>query len=74
MDRQGSSASPSEDVDVAPLTSGTFLLAFLVLGPLGQSPQGLGRLLQLDHKDLDVVQQVVQDLLQRKKKTFLVTG
>lgn len=71
MDREGSSESPSEDVDVAPLTSGTFLLAFLVPGPLGQSHQGLGRLLQLDHKDLDVVQQVVQDLLQRKKKTFL---
>lgn len=74
MDRGGSSACQWMEVEaaVAALTSGTFLLAFLVLLPLGQSAEGLGCLLEFGDKELDVIQDVVQDLLPKGKRPLLL--
>lgn len=57
---------------MAALTSGSFLLlAFLVLLPLGQRAEGLSRLLEFDDKELDVIQDVVEDLLPQEKRLLL---
>lgn len=48
------------------LTSWTFLLALLDLLPLGELVKRLGSLLQFGDEELDVVQDAVQDLLQRE--------
>ena len=50
----------------AVLTSWTFF-ALLGLLPLGQLAERLGSLLKFGDEELDVVQDVVQDLLQKKK-------
>lgn len=48
---------------MAALTSWTFLLALLDLLPPGELAEGLRSLLKFGDKELDVVQDVVQDLL-----------
>lgn len=47
------------------LTSGAFLLALLVLLPLGELTEGLGSLLKFGDEKLNVIQDVVQDLLRK---------
>lgn len=52
-----------EGTIVAALTSWTFLLALLDLLPPGELAEGLRSFLKFGDKELDVVQDVVQDLL-----------